>query len=65
MEINQIKSIELDRSKPFKHCIRVKDATGHTIEIIPVKESTGWEQFNEVWKALCAHPDFHPEPRKE
>ncbi len=64
-QISKIVSVELDRSRNFRHCIRFKDATGHTMEIIKVKESTGYEQFETVWKALCAHPDFHPEPRKE
>ncbi len=60
MNINQIHSIELDRSRNFKHVIRLKDANEHSLEVIPVKESTAWEQFVHVYKAWVNHKDFHP-----
>ena len=59
MEISDIKSIELDRSVMFRHCIRIKDTTEHTIELIPVKENVGWEQFKEVVFAWTTHPDYN------
>jgi hypothetical protein len=65
MNIKDIKSIELDRSKPFNHVVRIKDITGHSIQVIPVKESNEWEQFQTIFKAWAEHPDFSPEPPTE
>ncbi len=64
MEIKNVKSIELDRSIPFRHVVKLKDSTGHTLETIPVNESTGWEQFSLIYKSWCNHPDFHPKQKK-
>ena len=59
MKISQIDSIELDRSKPFNHCVRIKDAMGNSIQVVPVKESAGWEQFSVIYKAWAEHPEFN------
>ena len=64
MDISTIASVELDRSVPFHHTIRIKDHTGFTMETIPVNDSTGWEQFEEVWVALCKHPEFNLKGKK-
>ena len=58
LEISDIRSIELDRSTPFHHCIRMKDASGHSLEIIKVNEVDGWAQFVHVYKAWSSHKDF-------
>lgn len=59
MNIRQIKSIELDRSKPFNHKVLIKDETGYVMQEIKVEESKGWEQFALIYKAWCEHPDFN------
>ena len=59
MRISQIDSIELDRSKPFNHCVRIKDAMGNSIQVVPVKESAGWEQFSVIYKAWVSHEEFN------
>ncbi len=64
MEIKDIKSVELDRSVPFKHVIRLKDATGHSLEVIPVNEADGYAQFTVVYKAWVNHKDFHPKEER-
>jgi len=64
MNIADVKSIELDRSVPFKHCIRLKDATGYTLETIPISETAGWEKFVEITKAWENHPDYNPKVKK-
>lgn len=58
MNIANIRSIELDRTKPFKHEILIKDDTGFIMERIPVTEVAGWEKLNEVYQAWCNHPDY-------
>ena len=65
MQISQIKSVELDRSVPFNHCVRIKNSLGDSIQVIPVKESNEWEQFQTIFKAWAEHPDFYPEPPTE
>jgi len=62
MNISDIHSIELDRSKPFNHMILFKDSNDKIIDKIKVKESAGFEQFKVVYEAWCNHPDFSPEP---
>lgn len=57
-QINQIKSIELERSKAFNHFINIKDGSGFILEAIPVKEHNEMEQFNEVIKAWFQHPEY-------
>jgi len=64
MRISDVKSIELDRSVPFKHCIRLKNGIGETLELIPISETGGWEKFIEVTKAWENHPDFNPKVKK-
>ena len=64
LQISQIKSVELDRSKPFHHVIRLKDANGHSLEVIPVNESTGYEQFKAVYIAWASHESFNPKTKK-
>ena len=59
MNISEIASIELDRTVMFRHCIRIKDRTGHTIELIPVKENVEWEQFQEVVHAWTKHKEYN------
>lgn len=59
MTISQIKSIELDRSKPFEHRVIFRSKTGHILEVIAVKETTAWEEFEIIYKAWCNHPDFN------
>lgn len=49
-QINKITSIELDRSKPFRHVIRIKQGD-FTLETIPVKETNGNEVLQIVTKA--------------
>ncbi len=59
LKISDIRSVELDREKPFHHCIRLKDASGYSLEVIPVNESEEWAQFETVYKAWCQHPHFN------
>ena len=59
MRISQIASIELDREKPFNHCVRIKDSSGNSLQVVPVKESAGWEQFSIIYKAWVSHPEFN------
>jgi hypothetical protein len=62
MKISQIRSIELDRSRAFKHRIIFYDDIGYELDSISVTEVAGWEKFNEVYKAWCKHPDFKGGP---
>lgn len=59
MRIVDVASIELDRSKPFNHRVIFRDETGHALEIVKVKETTAWEEFQIIYKAWCEHPDFN------
>jgi len=59
MKIAEVKSLELDRTVAFNHCIRFKDVNGKTLELIKVKESVEWEQFKIIYTAWCKHPDFN------
>lgn len=61
MEVSQIKSVELDRTVPFKHCVLIKDATGYIMEMIMVEEAKEWEQFMVIYQAWASHPDFQGE----
>ena len=63
MEIRQIASIELDRSKPFKHEILFRDSTGYILDRQLVDESKAWEQFKVVYEAWCNHPEFNGQPK--
>jgi len=65
VQISQIHSVELDRSRPFEHCVRIKDSHGHSIQVIPVKESNEWEQFKLVYEAWASHPEANFEPPTE
>ena len=65
MEVNDIHSVELDMSKPFNHCIRIKDKSGHSLQVIPVKENAGNEQLRLITEAWLAHPRANPEPPTE
>ena len=65
MQISQIHSVELDRSVPFNHCVRIKNSIGDSIQVIPVKESNEREQFSLIYKTWAEHPDFNPEPPTE
>ena len=58
MEISDIASIELDRTRPFKHKILIKDSTGYVLQEISVTETAGWEKLATVYKAWVEHPDF-------
>ncbi len=61
MNVGQIKSIELDRTKPFNHEILFKDNVGSVIDRMKVDESKGWEQFKLVYGAWVSHEDFLPQ----
>ncbi len=58
MEIRDIHSIELDRSSPFRHCIRVKDKAENTLQEIPVSEVAGYEKLMVVVNAWQNHKDY-------
>ena len=50
-EIDKITSIELDRSKPFNHVIKIKQ-DNYIAETIPVSETQGnqvLQQITEAW----------------
>lgn len=51
MEINQISSIELDRTKPFAHVIKMKDEHGYVLEEVKVLESNGNEVLAKITEA--------------
>ena len=59
MEIHQIASIELDRSRAFNHEILFRDSTGYILDRTSVKESTGWEEFKVVYEAWVQHEEFN------
>jgi len=61
MEIKDIKSLELDRTKAFQHCIRFKDYAGMTMEVLMVNDSEEWAQFEKVYRAWVNHPDYNGE----
>ncbi len=61
MEIRDIHSIELDRSKPFNHVIRIKDRNEDTLQEIPVSEVAGYEKLMVVVKAWSEHWDYKGE----
>ena len=63
--ISKIGSIELDRSVPFSHVVRIKDRTGYSLEVIPVQESTGFEQFKLIYESWAKHPDANLSPPTE
>ena len=65
MNISDIHSIELDMTKAFNHCIRIKDKSGNSIQVIPVREDVANEQLAVIYKAWASHPDFNPEPPTE
>lgn len=65
MNISQIKSIELDRSKAFNHKVLIKDSTGYIMQEIKVEESKGWEQFSLIYKAWAEHPEFNGEGKQQ
>ena len=64
MRISDVRSVESDRSRPFRHCINLKDCTGHILESIPINETAGWEKFVEITKAWENHPDYNPKVKK-
>jgi len=58
MKISDIVSIELDRSKPFSHVIRIKDKAENTLQEIPVSEVAGYEKLMVVVNAWTNHKDY-------
>jgi hypothetical protein len=62
MKISDIHSVELDRTKPFNHVIRIKDKHGHSLQVVPVKENVENEQLKLITNAWLNHPDANPEP---
>jgi len=65
MNVSDIHSVELDMEKPFNHCIRIKDKTGYSLQVIPVKENVGNEQLRLITEAWLSHPAASPEPPTE
>lgn len=57
-QIAQIRSIELDRTKLFKHRILLRDSTGYILEEIPVKEDNEWEVFKLIYTQWVNHPSY-------
>ncbi len=51
MNIIDIHSIELDRTKPFNQVIKIKDKAGYVMETIPVKQTNANEVFATINKA--------------
>jgi len=49
-QLTDITSVELDRSKPFKHVIRLKNGDT-TLEVIPVTETQGDAMLQKITKA--------------
>ncbi len=64
MNISKIASIELDRTKPFKHYIKFKDKDGWIIEQQKVPDSKSDAIYKEVIKAWMSHPDFNPKVKQ-
>ena len=65
MDVSDIHSVELDMTKPFNHCIRIKDKHGDSLEVIPVKENVASEQLALVTHAWLSHPEANPKPPTE
>lgn len=60
-QISQIKSIELCRTRPFKHVINIKSDNDYVLEAIPVNESEEWAQYQKVIEAWFQHPEYNGE----
>ena len=56
MDVTDIDSIELDKSRPFRWEVLLKDSTGHVLERIPVKEEEADAIFKvatQNWLEAC------------
>jgi len=58
MKLEDINSIELDRSVAFNHVINIKDKDDWIIEKIPVKENNGYEVLMLIVKKWTEHPSY-------
>jgi len=65
MQVEDIHSVELDMTTPFRHVIRIKDKTGHSLQVVPVKENAGNEQLALITNAWLSHPKAQPNPPTE
>ena len=56
MDITDVHSVELNRTKPFDMRINLKDETGYILESIPVKQNVANETLQLVtdkwWQAI-------------